>query len=143
MNPDVYFQNGGTCVDGVNEYTCKCPTEYSGKFCEIEPMVAHMYQQASPCAHHDCKHGICFQPPGRNDYICKCAPGYSGNVLNQLCIEFAAGNFLPENSWPGKFSRSRNFLWHSRKFPGILIFFPKNCSQRHNSSRNAIKISSV
>lgn len=73
-------------MDGINEYTCKCPTEYSGKFCEIEPMVAHMYQQASPCAHHDCKHGICFQPAGRNDYICKCAPGYSGNTQKLLFI---------------------------------------------------------
>ena len=85
---DNMCQNGGTCIDGINEYTCRCPPEYSGKFCEIEPMVAQMYQQASPCAQHDCKHGICFQPPGSNDYICKCAPGYSGMVQNRLFIPY-------------------------------------------------------
>lgn len=81
---DHMCQNGGTCEDGINEYTCKCPPEFSGKFCEIEPMVAQLYQQASPCQQHDCKHGICFQPPGRNDYICKCAPGYSGKRCEYL-----------------------------------------------------------
>ena len=53
--------------------------------------------------------------------VCTLQPGISGN------------------SRPGKISHSRNFLWNSRKFPGILIFFSKNCSQRHNSLRNAIK----
>lgn len=37
-----------------------------------------MYPQTSPCQHHDCEHGVCFQPPGSKDYVCKCAPGYSG-----------------------------------------------------------------
>ena len=27
--------NGGTCVDGVNSYTCSCPIGYSGDRCEI------------------------------------------------------------------------------------------------------------
>ena len=57
-------------------------------------MVAHMYQQASPCAHHDCKHGICFQPPGRNDYICKCAPGYSGMYFVIILMHYI---FFPQN----------------------------------------------
>ena len=41
-------------MDGVNKYTCECPAEFTGKFCEIEPMVAQMYPQTSPCQQHDC-----------------------------------------------------------------------------------------
>ncbi|KAJ8984694.1 hypothetical protein NQ317_004953, partial [Molorchus minor] len=77
-------QNGATCVDGINDYTCKCTGDYSGKFCEITPMVAMMYPQTSPCQHHDCVHGVCFQPSGSNDYLCKCAPGYSGKRCEYL-----------------------------------------------------------
>ncbi|CAG9832668.1 unnamed protein product [Diabrotica balteata] len=77
-------QNGGTCVDGVNEYFCKCAGDYSGKLCEITPLVAMMYPQTSPCQHHDCVHGVCFQPSGSNDYLCKCAPGYSGKRCEYL-----------------------------------------------------------
>lgn len=77
-------QNGGTCRDGINKYTCECPAEFTGKFCEIEPMVAHLYPQTSPCQQHDCKHGICMDIPGSNDYVCKCAPGYSGKRCEYL-----------------------------------------------------------
>nr|XP_018908072.1 PREDICTED: protein slit isoform X2 [Bemisia tabaci] len=77
-------QNGGTCVDGVNDYTCTCPGDYAGKFCEISPMVAMLYPQTSPCQHHECKNGICFQPQGSSDYSCKCAPGYSGKRCEYL-----------------------------------------------------------
>lgn len=65
-------------MDGVNDYSCKCTGDFTGKFCEIAPMVAMLYPQTSPCQHHDCKNGICFQPMGSNDYICKCASGYTG-----------------------------------------------------------------
>ena len=27
--------NGGTCVDGVNGYTCQCPARFSGPFCNV------------------------------------------------------------------------------------------------------------
>ena len=27
-------QNGGTCVDGVNSYTCNCNVGYAGANCE-------------------------------------------------------------------------------------------------------------
>lgn len=77
-------QNGAQCVDGINGYECKCGGEFSGKFCEISPMVAMMYPQTSPCQHHECVHGVCFQPTGATDYLCKCAPGYSGKRCEYL-----------------------------------------------------------
>lgn len=80
----ILFQNGATCVDGVNEYACKCTGDFTGKFCEITPLVAMMYPQTSPCQHHDCVHGVCFQPSGSNDYLCKCAPGYSGMLYKDF-----------------------------------------------------------
>lgn len=88
-------QNGGTCVDGVNDYTCKCPGDFSGKFCEIAPMVAMMYPKTSPCQHHDCKNGICFQPMDSNDYVCRCAPGYTG----KRCEYLTSLSFVHNNSY--------------------------------------------
>ncbi|KAK6638540.1 hypothetical protein RUM43_006807 [Polyplax serrata] len=88
-------QNGGTCVDGVNDYTCKCPGDFTGKFCEIPPMVAMLYPQTSPCQHHECKNGICFQPKDSNDYLCKCHPGYSG----KRCEYLTSISFLHNNSF--------------------------------------------
>ena len=88
-------QNGGTCRDGVNKYTCECPPEFTGKFCEIEPMVAQLYPQTSPCQQHDCKHGICLDQPGSTDYVCKCAPGYSG----KRCEYMTSLSFLHNSSY--------------------------------------------
>lgn len=71
-------------MDGVNDYTCKCPGDFGGKFCEVAPMVALMYPQTSPCQHHECRNGICLTPPGAQDYICRCSPGYSGKRCEYL-----------------------------------------------------------
>lgn len=88
-------QNGGTCKDGINEYTCECSAEFTGKFCEIEPMVAALYPQTSPCQQHDCKHGMCMVVQGSNDYTCKCAPGYWG----KKCEYLTSLSFLHNNSF--------------------------------------------
>ncbi|KAJ9579590.1 hypothetical protein L9F63_004775, partial [Diploptera punctata] len=91
-------QNNMCQLDGVNDYACKCPGDFTGKFCEIAPMVAMLYPQTSPCQHHDCKNGICFQPMGSNDYICKCAPGYSGKRCEYLTsLTFVHNNSFQEN----------------------------------------------
>ncbi|CAL7951647.1 unnamed protein product [Xylocopa violacea] len=29
-------ENGGTCIDGINSFTCACPTFYSGPFCNVQ-----------------------------------------------------------------------------------------------------------
>lgn len=82
-------------MDGINDYTCKCSEDFSGKFCEIPPMVAMLYPQTSPCQQHDCKNGICFQPTGSNDYLCKCHPGYTG----KRCEYLTSISFLHNNSF--------------------------------------------
>ena len=28
-------RNGGSCIDGVNDYTCNCAAGYTGKDCDI------------------------------------------------------------------------------------------------------------
>lgn len=42
------------------------------------------YQRTSPCADHDCRHGVCLATPRQdNGYVCQCDPGYEGeNVSN-------------------------------------------------------------
>ncbi|CAK9831479.1 Protein eyes shut [Anthophora retusa] len=31
-------ENGGTCIDGINSFTCACPTFYSGPFCNVHDL---------------------------------------------------------------------------------------------------------
>ncbi|CAH4035997.1 unnamed protein product [Pieris brassicae] len=100
LNPDDCInhmcQNGATCVDGLDEYRCACASGYAGRYCEAAP---HAALGTSPCAHHDCVHGVCYLRPqqhlddimmdrplltSNNDYLCKCAPGYSGRLCEYL-----------------------------------------------------------
>ncbi|XP_059055035.1 protein slit [Achroia grisella] len=103
INPDDCVnhmcQNGARCVDGLEEYECECGAGFAGRYCEAAP---HAALGTSPCAHHDCLHGVCYLPPApalpalddimmerpalvaANEYLCKCAPGYSGRFCEYL-----------------------------------------------------------
>lgn len=92
---DNMCQNGAICVDKISGYECECPVGYSGEFCEVAPNVDVLFQQTSPCQHHDCKHGVCFLPPGATDYVCKCSPGYTGKRCDQISsITFHSGSYI-------------------------------------------------
>ncbi|XP_065067473.1 neurogenic locus notch homolog protein 2-like isoform X3 [Rhopilema esculentum] len=59
-------QNGGTCVDGVNGYTCKCVEGYGDPLCKTD---------INECASSPCQNGgTCVD--GVNGYTCKCVEGY-------------------------------------------------------------------
>ena len=43
------------------------------------------FQRTSPCAEHDCRHGVCLATPRQNNgYVCQCDPGYEGEHAEQL-----------------------------------------------------------
>ena len=62
-------QNGGTCTDSVNSYTCNCDAGYSGDNCETD---------INECASNPCLNGgTCID--GINSFTCNCVSGYAGD----------------------------------------------------------------
>ena len=59
---------GGSCIDGINSYTCACAEGYTGTNCQhhINPC------DSSPCLNE----GSCTNIDGR--YLCHCPKGFNG-----------------------------------------------------------------
>ncbi|XP_030839469.1 protein crumbs homolog 2-like [Strongylocentrotus purpuratus] len=74
--------NGGTCMDDVNGFSCKCAPGYTGRTCNID---------IDDCVGTLCLNGgTCMDDV--NGFSCKCAPGYTGRTC---IIEVKCGS--PEN----------------------------------------------
>ena len=52
-------QNGGSCTDGVNQFTCQCVPGFSGTNCEISKYENASSRQIWPPCHCHCK-GMLF-----------------------------------------------------------------------------------
>lgn len=60
--------NGGTCVDGINSFTCLCPPGFTGSYCQHD---------VNECDSRPCLHGgTCHDSYGT--YTCTCPQGYTG-----------------------------------------------------------------
>lgn len=108
--PGHLCQNGGTCVDGINSYTCRCPPTFTGEHCQLDvdecslrPSVCH---NGATCTNSfggfscicvngwtgadcsvnidDCAGAACFNGATCIDrvgsYYCKCTPGKTGKL---------------------------------------------------------------
>lgn len=62
----------GTCVDLWNDFSCTCPANYPGRFCEY-----------NPCSSSPCENGTCSVE--ENGFNCVCHSGYVGRLCNQSC----------------------------------------------------------
>ncbi|KAI5634638.1 EGF-like domain-containing protein [Phthorimaea operculella] len=135
-------QNGATCVDGLDEYKCACAAGYAGRYCEAAP---HAALGTSPCAHHDCVHGVCYLPglgvalqddimmerpllSTPSDYLCKCAPGYSGRLCEYLTsLTFSHNDSLVELE-PLRTVPQANvtLVFSTTQTHGVLMYFGDN-----------------
>ncbi|XP_069510402.1 slit homolog 3 protein [Ambystoma mexicanum] len=74
INPDDCedndCENNATCVDGINNYVCLCPPNYTGELCD--EVINHCVPSLDPCK-FDAK---CISL--EKGYRCECSPGYSG-----------------------------------------------------------------
>ena len=85
-------------MDGVDTYTCDCRRGYTGKYCEVKPMVVDNPGQteAGLCQNHDCQNnGVCFQESSSADYYCKCVAGFVG----KKCEKLASLSFMAIDSY--------------------------------------------
>ncbi|OAD53539.1 Neurogenic locus Notch protein [Eufriesea mexicana] len=68
--PGHLCQNGATCMDRINEYSCLCPPSYTGTQCELD--VDECSVRPSLC-HNG---ATCTNSPG--SYSCICVNGWTG-----------------------------------------------------------------
>ncbi len=79
-------QNGATCYDTINGYSCYCPPGYNGLFCEIQTNDC----SSSPCVTGQC---VTLRPFG---FTCVCPPGRTG-VQCEIRINECASNPCKNN----------------------------------------------
>ncbi|CAH3025002.1 unnamed protein product, partial [Porites evermanni] len=75
-------QNGGSCVDSINNFTCNCLKGYTGSYCETGHCVINytsmFLSDIDNCVHHTCLNGgSCVD--GVNNYTCRCNAGFKGD----------------------------------------------------------------
>ena len=60
--------NGGSCVDGIDSYSCTCPSGYTGNNCATD---------INECSALPCQNGATCNDE-INSYSCSCPHGYTG-----------------------------------------------------------------
>lgn len=62
-------QNGGSCQDLVNAFSCSCTDEWMGETC---------HQEYDACSFFPCQNSATCSPVlGFHEYSCTCVPGYT------------------------------------------------------------------
>jgi len=66
-------ENGGTCIDGLDTYSCRCPAGFTGASCETE---------IDECASQPCmNNATCHDYV--DSFVCECVRGFSGRYCQR------------------------------------------------------------
>ncbi len=68
-------ENGGTCTDMINNYSCACIPGYTGETCSTNVDEC----DANPCENG----GTCTDLV--DDFSCGCSPGFGGGTCGEEC----------------------------------------------------------
>merc|ERR1712002_1253079 len=69
-------QNGATCEDEVNKFTCQCEENWEGDLCEIE--IVKEVEVVDPCESEPCKNDASCEADSEGGYKCTCTKGWEG-----------------------------------------------------------------
>eukprot|EP00494_Astrolonche_serrata_P031046 UN31315 len=75
----------GTCIDGLDGYTCDCDLGYEGETCD---------ENIDHCEENGCINGTCID--GLEGYTCDCNEGYSGEMCDTADTETDTDTEEPE-----------------------------------------------
>ncbi len=94
-------QNSGTCIEGVNGYSCNCVSGYEGINCETSNLnqndvslviLSIVSDTTDECASSPCQNsGTCADAV--NEYSCNCVSGYEGT--NCETSDLKSGWYFP------------------------------------------------
>ena len=62
-------QNGGTCTQTEQDFTCVCSPGWQGRLC---------IEEGDPCSPNPCQNGGECSGSTGSDFTCTCQPGFSG-----------------------------------------------------------------
>ena len=81
--------NSGTCVDGVNKYTCVCPTD--------GVLYDENCNHLPPCTSSPCVNNATCVNRASDQYVCECQPGYQGQQCQTDIDECELFNVVCQN----------------------------------------------
>ncbi|XP_053386565.1 fibropellin-1-like isoform X4 [Mercenaria mercenaria] len=102
-------RNGGTCEITYPFFTCSCPREWKGRFCEVADHCA-----SNPCHHNAVctnNHHSIFYDSG---YTCECPAGWTGTNCDTDVDECASNSWQHLSSCinsPGSFTYNCSSGW--------------------------------